>query len=81
MMVARYFLSLRYKDGIEGLAIDDEGDELPDAGSLRGHVVDTARHLMDHSRISGIDWRDCTLEVTDETGARVLKLPFAEVKA
>jgi hypothetical protein len=69
---------VRYKDGVEGLAVDDEGDDLPDAGALRAHVVDTARHLMSHSRISGIDWRDCTFEVTDEAGARVLTVPFAE---
>ena len=77
----RYFLHLRYKDEVEGLAVDDEGDELPDAGALRGHVEDTARHLMDHSRIGGLDWRDCTFEVTDEAGQRVLTLPFAEVEA
>ena len=80
-MVARYFLSLRYKDGPQGLAVDEEGDDLPNASALREHVLETARDLIHGRRISGIDWLDCTFEVTDEAGQRVLTLPFAEAQA
>ena len=75
----RYFLSLRYKDGPNGLAVDEEGDELPNLDALRVHVVETARDLMHKIHIGAIpDWSRCTFEVTDETGQRVLTLPFAE---
>jgi hypothetical protein len=76
----RFFLHLRYRDGTDGLAVDEEGDDLPDAGGLRTHVEATARDLIRHARLAAIsDWRACTFEVTDETGSLVLTLPFAEV--
>jgi hypothetical protein len=77
-MVPRYFLSLRYKDGIDGLAVDEEGDELPDAGGLREHVLDTARDLLGNGRIGGVIWVECSFEVTDEAGHLVMTVPFAE---
>ena len=76
----RYFLHLRYRDGVDGLAVDQEGDDLPDQTGLRRHVEATARDLMRHARLTAIsDWRACTFEVTDETGSPVLTLPFSEV--
>ena len=77
-MVARYFLNVRYKDGIDGLAVDVEGDELPDAGAVREHVVETARDLIQGRRISGIKWSACTFEVTDEAGQLTMVVPFSE---
>ncbi len=76
----RYFLHLRYRDGTDGLAVDEEGDELPDSGMLREHVEATARDLIRHTRLDAIrNWRDCTFEVTDEAGQLVLTLPFSDV--
>jgi hypothetical protein len=77
--VPRYFLSLRYKKGPHGLALDEEGDELPDAGALREHVLETARDLISHSAIRSVRWHDCIFEVSDETGALLFTLPFSEV--
>ena len=78
----RYFLHLRYRDGTDGLAVDDEGDELPDPSMLREHVEATARDLMRNTRLEAIrNWRDCTFEVTDEAGQVVLTLPFSDVPA
>jgi hypothetical protein len=75
--VPRFFLHLRYRDGV---AVDEEGDDLPDPDRLRTHVEETARDLMRHARLAAIpDWRACTFEVTDETGSPVLTLPFSEV--
>jgi len=74
----RYYLSVRYKDGPDGLAVDEEGDEIADEEALRVYVVDTARDLMLKTRIKGVDWRTCTFEVTDEAGRLVLTMPFAE---
>ena len=76
----RFFLHLRYRDGTDGLAVDEEGDDPPDAGELRAHVETTARDLMRHARLAAIsDWRACTFEVTDEAGSLVLTLPFSDV--
>ena len=76
----RYFLHLRYRNGTDGLAVDEEGDELPGSDMLREHVEATARDLMRHTRLNAIrNWLDCTFEVTDETGQRVLTLPFSDV--
>ena len=78
----RYFLHLRYPASEDGFARDDEGDELPDLGALRQHVVDTARDLMTGTRLKAIpDWLRCSFEVTDEAGAVVLTLPFSEAVA
>jgi hypothetical protein len=78
-MVPRYFLSLRYKDGPRGLAVDEEGDELVDADALREHVLDTARDLIRKTRMGSIrNWSACSFEVTDETGQLVLTLAFSE---
>jgi len=76
--VPRYFLSVRYKDGINGLAVDEEGDELPDATALREHTLETARDLLSHSRIKGINWHNCTFEVTDEAGRHLMTIPFRD---
>ena len=76
----RFVLHLRYRDGVDGVAVDEEGDCLPNAGGLREHVEAAARDLMRHARLAAIpDWRACTFEVTDETGSLVLTLPFSEV--
>ena len=78
----RYFLHLRYPASEDGFARDDEGDELPDLGALRQHVVDTARDLMRGARLKAIpDWLRCSFEVTDEAGTVVLRLPFSEAVA
>jgi hypothetical protein len=75
----RYFLHLRYSDLEDGLALDEEGDELEDASALRQHVADTARGLMRGARLHSIpDWGQCSFEVTDESGTIVLRLPFAD---
>jgi hypothetical protein len=70
-----YFLSLRYKDGPQGLAVDDEGDDLPDPLLLREDVLETARDLIPGRWISGINWVDCPFEVTEEAGQLVLTVP------
>ena len=75
----RYFLHLRYSALEDGFARDDEGDELSDPDALRQHVMDTARDLMNGARLNAIpDWRQCSFEVTDESGTVVLRLPFSE---
>jgi hypothetical protein len=75
----RYFLHLRYSDLEDGVARNDEGDELPDATALRQHVMDTARDLIVGARLKAIpDWLRCSFEVTDESGTVVLRFPFSD---
>jgi hypothetical protein len=74
--VPRYFLHLRYRDGVEGLAVDPEGDEVADEAALKEHVLETARDLI--GTRSQIRWPECTFEVTDEAGDLVLTLPLSE---
>jgi hypothetical protein len=76
----RYFLHLRYRDGPDGLAVDQEGDEVPALSLLRGFVEAAARDLMQKARLDAIrNWQDCTFEVTDDSGQLVLTLPFSQV--
>ena len=78
--VPRYFLHLRFRDGPDGLAVDPEGDEVPEPSALRAHVEATARDLMQKARLKVIrNCQDCTFEVTDEAGQHVLTLPFSQV--
>jgi hypothetical protein len=78
--VPRYFLHLRFRDGPDGLAVDEEGDEVRELSGLRGHVEATARDLTRKARLEAIrHWHDCTFEVTDEAGQHVLTLPFSQV--
>jgi len=62
------------------LAVDEEGEEVPEPSLLRGHVEATARDLIRRTRLGAVrDWRHCTFEVKDEGGQLVLILPFSEV--
>ena len=75
----RYFLHLRHCRGPDGLAVDEEGDEVPQP-TLRAHVEATARDLMRRTRLGAIrDWRHCTFEVKDDTGQLVLTVPFSQL--
>ena len=75
----RYFFSIRCDNGPLDLAVDEEGDELPDVAAARRHARTLAQDLIARHRMSLIrDWFACTVEVTDEAGERVFTLPFAD---
>jgi len=67
--VPRYIFHLRFRDGIDGLAVDNKDGELPHEAVLREHVLETARDLIR---------THCTFEGTDEAGRRALTLPSSE---
>ncbi|WP_457094338.1 DUF6894 family protein [Microvirga sp. P5_D2] len=54
----RYVLHLQHSDLEDGVARDDEGDELEDANVLRQYVSDTARDLLRGARLHTIP--DCS---------------------
>ncbi|HYF55451.1 MAG TPA: hypothetical protein VEA41_14435 [Salinarimonas sp.] len=76
----RYFLHIRFREGADGLALDHEGDVLPNESALREHVEATARDLMRNTRLEAVpDWRSCVIEVMDDAGRLVLTVPFSQV--
>ncbi|TXN72831.1 hypothetical protein [Methylobacterium sp. WL6] len=75
----RFFFSVRHREGPSGLAIDEEGDELPDVAAARDHALSEARKMIARDRLTMIrDWMVCSFEVTDEAGTHVLTVPFSE---
>jgi len=61
------------------LAIDEEGDELPDLNAAREYALDVAKDMIARHRTDMIrDWFDCSFEITDEAGRHVLTVPFSD---
>ena len=71
----RYYLSVRYRDR---LFRDAEGEDIPSGIEIKVRALETARDLIGTPSLTISDWLDCTLEVTDESGAMVLSVPFPE---
>ena len=65
----RFFFNIR--DGHD-LDEDDEGVELPDVEAARAEAFATVEELRGELRDAG----NIELEITDETGRRVLTVPF-----
>ena len=76
----RYFFNIRHRAGPKGLAVDEEGDELPDVNAAREHALNAARDLITRHQMSMIrDWFVCSFEISDEEGRHVMTVPFSEV--
>ena len=65
----RFFFNIR--DGYN-LDEDDEGIELPDVEAARAEALATVEELRDQLADAG----NIELEITDESGRRVLTVPF-----
>jgi uncharacterized protein DUF6894 len=75
----RYFFSLRHRPGPAGLAVDEEGDELPDLNAAREHALFAARDTIARTQTDIVrDWMVCSFEITDEAGQLVLTVPFSD---
>jgi hypothetical protein len=75
----RYYFNLRHRPGPAGLAVDPEGEELPDLNTAREHALDTARDLIARARTDIIrDWFVCSFEIEDEDAERLLTVPFSD---
>ena len=76
----RYYLNLRYGQALDKLAIDPEGDELPDDEAARQHALQAARDLVAGSRSFAVrDWFVCSFEVEDEEARHVMTVPFSDI--
>jgi hypothetical protein len=67
----RYFFNVR--DGYD-VDEDDEGVELPDIEAARAEALATVEELRDEL---GADATNIELEITDESGRRLLTIPFS----
>jgi len=65
----RYFFNIR--DGYD-VDEDDEGIELPDIEAARAEALATVEELREELHDAG----NIELEITDETGQRLLTVPF-----
>ena len=68
----RYFFNIR--DGYD-VDEDEEGIDLPDIEAARAEALATVEELRDELRDAG----NIELEITDETGRRLLTVPFFRV--
>jgi hypothetical protein len=76
----RYYLNLRYGQALDKLAIDPEGDELPDDEAARQLALQAARDLVAGSRSFAVrDWFVCSFEIEDENARRVMTVPFSDI--
>jgi hypothetical protein len=71
----RYFFHI-YNDVI---AEDEEGAELPDMAAAREHAICGARSLMAEEVVAGRLCLHHRIEVADEQGRVVMKIPFREL--
>ncbi len=73
----RYYLNLRRK----GVLIEDpDGDEPQDLSAIRRSAEDTIEDILRRPETYGENqnWDRCTFEITDESGAVVMTVPFSE---
>jgi hypothetical protein len=75
----RYFFNVRHRSGPAGLAVDPEGDELPDVTAAHAHALSQARTMIARDRLTFIrDWMVCSFEIMDEADQSVLTVPFTD---
>ncbi len=74
----RYFFNLRYGRGSDKLAVDPEGDELPDLDAAREQALRSARDLIARHRSDIVrDWFTCSFEIEDDICRPLLTVPFS----
>jgi hypothetical protein len=72
----RFYLHIRCKDG--GMSYDEFGLDYPDVETAWSAVVRAAQDLKHVFAARGHDPRDYAIEVANETGEVVFRLPFSE---
>ena len=76
----RYYLHLRYGQGLDKVAVDPEGDELVDDEAARQLALQAARDLVAGTRSFAVrDWFVCSFEIADENARRVMTVPFSDI--
>jgi hypothetical protein len=76
--MARYYFNLRHRPGPAGLAVDPEGEELPDLNAARERALEAARDHIARTRTDIIrDWFACSFEIENEDAQLLLTVPFS----
>ena len=76
----RFFMNLRYRTGLDGVAVDQEGDDLTDEAKLHERALQVARLMIARDQLfTPRNWLTCSFEVTDEAGQLIMTVPFSEV--
>jgi hypothetical protein len=57
---------------------DEEREDITSEFEMKVRARETAQDLIGTPPFTIPDWLDCTMEVTNETGQTVLRLPFEE---
>ncbi|MHC2020237.1 DUF6894 family protein [Methylobacterium sp. CM6247] len=73
----RYFFNVRSKEGLRQVP---EGDEYPDLEAVWHDLVISAKQVVSEALRAGAPFSEAiqkSFEVTDDTGATVLTMPFA----
>jgi hypothetical protein len=73
----RFYIHIRCKD--EGVSYDDFGLDYPDVETARRAVARAAQDLEGTFAARGQDPRDYAVEVENDTGEVVFRLPFSEI--
>jgi hypothetical protein len=74
--MSRFYLHIRCKDG--GMSYDDLGLDYPDVETAWRAVARAAQDLKHVFAARGHDPRDYAIEVENDTGEIVFRLPFSE---
>ena len=74
--MSRFYLHIRCKDG--GMSYDEFGLDYPDVETAWSAVVRAAQDLKQVFAAHGHDPRDYAIEVENDTGEVVFRLPFSE---
>jgi hypothetical protein len=74
--MSRFYLHIRCKDG--GMSYDDLGLDYPDVETAWRAVAQAAQDLKHVFATRGHDPRDYAIEVENDTGEVVFRLPFSE---
>jgi hypothetical protein len=73
--MAHYHLNIRHHGRFYR---DEEGEDITSEFEMKVRARETARDLIGTPSFTIPDWLDCTMEVTNETGQTVFRLPFEE---
>ena len=75
----RFYFNVRFGPGPEHLAVDPEGDELPDLTAAHDHALTIARDLIARTQLSAIrDWFACSFEIENAQAHPLLTIPFTD---
>jgi len=78
--VPYYFFNVRHAPGPDGLAVDPEGEDLPDLKAARAHALEAVRGMIAGPSLAAIrDWFVCSFEIEDVDAQLLLRVPFTDI--